>query len=1067
MKQTFFDRLAQLFFSMKLMTLAMIIFLVGIGAATFIESIYGIQSAKIIIYNATWFEVLLLYLSMNLISNIFKYQMFQREKIAMLTFHLAFLIIMLGAAVTRYVSFEGLMVIKEGTSENFIFTADPHLLVHVENPINGKKTTEGYKHYLSEITDNSFEHEIGFENKSITISQVDFQSKRVDSLVIRSSFNSSVLDIVTDGMKSNYVGPNEIFMVGGIPLSFEKKLEVPGIEVRTKGDSVEIKTNVPIRYLAMSEMQKARQSGISPSDSLFTEIPLNKWVTFKTTTLYQSGNQQFVFKRLIKHSKKMLMPSGKKNVGMDYLTVKISDGKSSKNVTLEGGMGQIPTPTRFEFNGLIYQMEYGSIRKPIPFNVFCRDFKLDKYPGSESPSSFESELTIEDPKNNYKRNQKVFMNNVMDYDGYRFFQSSYDLDNPATPQNEEGTRLSVNHDWWGTNITYVGYLLMSIAMILSLLAPVGRFRDLNEKIKKLNERKKGINMASIILLLFVSFSNQTFAVEHKNHNHQTHKAIYRVISKDHSDELASLLVQDFKGRIIPIHTMCDELLRKFYQSNKYKDYNAVQTIMSMHMYPQYWMDQKIVKISSNLRDRLKLGEYASAKQLADATGAFKWLNEYKAAHQKPESKRDEFDKKLIKLNERFEVVQGIFAWQYMRLIPKKGDKNNTWYVPMNMELMQVDTISSITTLKYLSAIDEGAKNNSFGKASDLLKQIKSFQREIGKNVVPSETKVNVEISYNKMTIFKNSFRGYITLGLGLLILFFIQIFRTKNPEPGKVMNVIRKSFLFLLIVFFVYHGVGLGFRSYISGHAPWSNGYEALIYIAWMTMLAGLSFLKKNEVVVAGAAILASLMIMVSEMNLLDPEITPLVPVLKSYWLMIHVAIITGSYAFLGLGCIFGLLNLTLYIFRNKKNGEIVTLNISELTYISEMAITIGLFMLTIGTFLGGVWANESWGRYWGWDPKETWALVSVLVYAVILHLRMIPGLKGKFLFNVVSFWGYSAILFTFFGVNFMLVGLHSYAQGDGIGKFPTWLTWLIVFFVLFTTIAALRNKSYNKSVPA
>jgi cytochrome c-type biogenesis protein CcsB len=433
------------------------------------------------------------------------------------------------------------------------------------------------------------------------------------------------------------------------------------------------------------------------------------------------------------------------------------------------------------------------------------------------------------------------------------------------------------------------------------------------------------------------------------------------------------------------------------------------------------------------------------------------------AHQKPESKRDEFDKKLIKLNERFEVVQGIFTWQYMRVIPKKGEKNNTWYVPMNMELMQVDTLSSIITLKYLSALDEGAKNNSFGKASDLLKEIKSFQRKIGKNVVPSETKVNVEISYNKMTIFKNAFRGYITIGFALLIVFFTQIFRTKRTEPSRIIKITQKSLLFLLIVFFVYHGIGLGFRSYISGHAPWSNGYEALVYIAWMTMLAGLAFLKKNEVVVAGAAILASLMIMVSEMNLLDPEITPLVPVLKSYWLMIHVAIITGSYAFLGLGCIFGLLNLTLYIFRNKKNGEVVTLNISELTFISEMSITIGLFMLTIGTFLGGVWANESWGRYWGWDPKETWALVSVLVYAVILHLRMIPGLKGKFLFNIVSFWGYSAILFTFFGVNFMLVGLHSYAQGDGIGKFPGWLTILIIVLSAYSIIAGIRNKKYNQ----
>jgi cytochrome c-type biogenesis protein CcsB len=198
-------------------------------------------------------------------------------------------------------------------------------------------------------------------------------------------------------------------------------------------------------------------------------------------------------------------------------------------------------------------------------------------------------------------------------------------------------------------------------------------------------------------------------------------------------------------------------------------------------------------------------------------------------------------------------------------------------------------------------------------------------------------------------------------------------------------------------------------------------------------------------------------------MNLLDPEITPLVPVLKSYWLMIHVAIITGSYGFLGLACILGLFNLILYTFRTSSKGEIITININELTYVSEMTMTIGLFMLTIGTFLGGIWANESWGRYWGWDPKETWALVSVLVYAVILHLRFIPGLKGKFFFNVVSFWGYSAILFTFFGVNFMLVGLHSYAQGDGLGKFPTWLIWTIVGFVIFTITAAFRSKHYNK----
>ena len=381
---------------------------------------------------------------------------------------------------------------------------------------------------------------------------------------------------------------------------------------------------------------------------------------------------------------------------------------------------------------------------------------------------------------------------------------------------------------------------------------------------------------------------------------------------------------------------------------------------------------------------------------------------------------------------------------------------------MDMELMKVDSVSSPQTLQYLSAIDQAAKTGSYGAAQDLLIQIKKFQRTAGAAVVPSEGKVKIEISYNNMEIFKNTWKVYLYSGIFLLLIFYLSVFFKIGSKITKTITVIRKAFFYLLLLIFIYHGAGLGMRWYISGHAPWSNGYEAVIFIAWVTMLAGFLFSKKNEIVLPGTAILAAMMIIVSEMNLLNPQITPLVPVLKSYWLMIHVAIITGSYGFLGLACILGLLNLVLYIFRGDTNGKVVTRNISELTYISEMTMTIGVFMLTVGTFLGGVWANESWGRYWGWDPKETWALVSVLVYAIILHLRYIPALKSKFVFNVVSFWGYSAILFTFFGVNFMLVGLHSYAQGDGLGKFPGWLTLLIIFFVLFTALAAIMNRKYK-----
>ena len=1071
-----FNKFISVFFSLRTASLALIIFLVAIGVATFIESIYGIQTAKILIYNATWFELLLIYLCFNLIANIFKHRMFEREKIALLTFHLSFIIIIIGAGITRFYSFDGIMLIKEGKSSDFIYTSDPHLLTSVQNLETGESETFTELHYMSEIVNNYFEHEYKFGDKKITISYLDFQSKMIDSFIINSKFKESALELVTDGMKSNFLCENDIFMLGEIPISYEKELATPGVETRKVGDSIQVKTLLPLRYLAMSEMQKARENGQSPTDSMFTEIPINKWVNFKTTTLYQVGDKQFVFKRKIKHAKKMLVSSGKKNVGSDYLTVLVKSGKQSIKKRLEGGMGAIPTPTRFELNGLSIQLEYGSIRRQLPFSILCRDFQLDKYPGSESPSSFASELTILDTANKYERNQRVFMNNIMDYEGYRFFQSSYDLDDPATPENEEGTRLSVNHDAIGTNVTYFGYLLMTIGMVLSLFAPKGRFRDLNEKLKKLKIKREKIG-AAILLFGFLNFfysygigqDTSSHDHDHKNEefNPKPTKAIFRVVSEEHSQKLAKLLVQDFEGRIVPFHTLSDQLLRKIHRGNKYENYNACQVVMSMHMYPQYWMDQKIVHVSSNLRERLKLNEFASSKDLTAKGGNFKWLAEYKISHQKLESKRDEFDKKIIKLNEKFEVLQGIFSWQYMRIIPKKNDKNNAWYIPMDMELLKIDTLSSITSLKYLSAIDEGAKNNDFSNASILLTEICAFQREIGKNVVPTENQVNIEVSYNKMEIFKNTYRSYGVLGFLMLVLFFVQLFINPKSKAIRVFSIARKIFFFLLTVIFVYHGVGLGFRWIISDHAPWSNGYEAIIFIAWVTMIFGFIFSRKNAVIIAGTAILASLMIFVTEMNLLDPEITPLVPVLKSYWLMIHVAIITGSYGPLGLAAILGLLNLLLYILRTEKNGKIISIHISELTYVSEMAMTIGVFMLTIGTFLGGIWANESWGRYWAWDPKETWAMVSILVYAVILHFRFIPKLNSKFVFNTVSFWGYSSILFTFFGVNFMLVGLHSYAQGEGLGEFPTWLIIVILCFAIFTIIAAVRYKIYKKIATA
>lgn len=1094
-------------FSMRMMAVAMIVFLVSIGAATLIESTYDIQTAKILIYNATWFEVLLVYLSLNLISNIYRYRMFQREKIAMLMFHISFIVIIIGAGITRYISFEGLMLIREGEASNFIYASDPHLYLKINDGVM-QTSPFNKKLFMSEQTNNYFDYEANFPNRPnpIVIEYAGFRKKQIDTLVINDSIKTGVLEIVTGGMSSNYVAPGGFVMAGDIAISYGKENAMPGVDIRKVNGRLMVNTKIPIRFLPMSQMQKFRQSGLTPPDSLYGTIPTDSLVPFLSTTLYEVGGQQFVFKREIPNAKMTKMSSGRKDAGVDVLTVKITDGKDSRLVDLEGGFGQIPTREVFTFKGLVYEMEYGSTRIELPFSILCRDFQLDKYPGSDVASSFASEVTIQDTANKYTRNQRIFMNNVMDYNGYRFFQSAYDLDDPNTPQNEEGTRLSVNHDAWGTNVTYLGYLLMSIGMILSLFAPSGRFKELLDKIRKSREkREKALKVLVIALLCSAApvyaqedHSGHDHAMheghdhdheghdhdhDHEGHDHTGHdhadhdhshdhsvtampqrqkKPIHRFASEAHSEEMATMLVQDFKGRIIPFHTMCDELLRKVYGKNTYQDKNAIQAVMSMHMYPEYWMEQPVIAVPGAVREGLNLGEYASYVDLINEQGQLKFIDQYNDAHKKLESKRSEFEKKIIKLVERYQVLESFFSWQYMKIIPLKGDPGHNWYVPLSMQLMQRDSVSSGLALRYLTALDEAAKNNTYGTASDRLSELKAFQRKVAGSIVPSETHVKMEVRYNKMNIFKNAMRSYLGIGFALLIIFFIRIFIAPTTQSEKRFKRISAPFIILMAVIFLYHGAGLGMRWYISGHAPWSNGYEAVIFIAWVTMVAGFIFAKKNPVVLAGTAILAFCMIFVTEMNLLDPEITPLQPVLKSYWLMIHVAIITGSYGFLGLGAILGFLNQVLYIFRNSSNGKRITAHIHEITFISELTITIGLFMLTIGTFLGGIWANESWGRYWGWDPKETWALVSVLVYAVILHLRYIPSLNNKFTFNVVSFWSYSAILFTFFGVNFYLVGLHSYAQGEGLAEVPQWIFWTVFAFYIFSEIAAVQHKIYG-----
>ncbi|MBT8300187.1 MAG: cytochrome c biogenesis protein CcsA, partial [Maribacter sp.] len=389
-----------------------------------------------------------------------------------------------------------------------------------------------------------------------------------------------------------------------------------------------------------------------------------------------------------------------------------------------------------------------------------------------------------------------------------------------------------------------------------------------------------------------------------------------------------------------------------------------------------------------------------------------------------------------------------------------NNPNNTWESNAVLNHRANDghnhsTVARDFFTSYAETLKKAVVSNDYTQAGHLLDEIAAYQRVEGSDIIPTELEISAEILLNKLKVFNRLAGFYMLLGIAFLFFLFLSVFKPKIN--------LKKVYLILfslVLLGFVFHTVGLGLRWYVSGRAPWSNGYESMIYIAWTSTLAGILFTRKSFGGLAATMILAATILLVSTLSFLDPEITPLVPVLKSYWLTIHVSLIAGSYGFLMLGAIVGLINLILMVFLRDSNKVRVKRIVKEMSYISELTLIGGLFMVSIGTYLGGIWANESWGRYWGWDAKETWALVTILVYAFILHMRLIPKMKGLFAYNVATIFGLASVIMTYYGVNYYLSGLHSYATGDPI-PIPNWVYVVVISLFFISVLAYYKKRKY------
>ncbi len=1034
--------ITNLLFSSKTTIILLLLLMFAMGTATFIEEKYDTLTAQNLVYNALWVELIFFFLVVNLLGNISRYKMLSRKKWAGFVFHTAFIVIIVGAGITRYFGFEGSMHIREGEATNLIYTQTPYLQIHSMD--NGQQFNYDKPFNLSRFTDHSLhlEYQSGDQGK-IAIDYVACIENAVEKLKENVPGGSKIVSLVVadEAVQQNmFLFEGKAKSFGMVTLAFNDTSDANALHIREMNNGVFVAAPFDIIRTNMKT---------NDSDTIhqFTQTELIPGL------VYRAQGMAFMYSGIHKNATTEYVAGSEEEKGTDALVLNVTIKDQPYKAMVFGGSGYLMRLQEYHLGGVNFRMGYGEKPVELPFSVRLNDFILERYAGSMSPSSYASEVTLIDNRKNLRENHRIFMNNVLDYDMYRFFQSSYD-------QDEKGTILSVNHDFYGTLVTYIGYFLLSLGFILSLFSKNSRFHDLSRRIGELRLKRK----AAVLSGLFLAFS--TFAFSQTN--------VPKPVSADQAEKFSHLLVQTFDGRFQPIHSLAYDVMHKISRKDNFDiqgkgEMNAIQMLMDMTMFPEFWKEQKIIYIREKPVQELIgiTGKYASFHDFFDGNDQYKLQKFIEEAFRKKQSAQNSLDKEIIKVDERLNIFEMVLKGSMLKLFPDPGAENNKW-VSWDDQSAQDSLTGPVTIINdvlhlhpltysgimgaYFAEVSKAAISGDDGKADQIMGFIKDIQRNSASSkLLASETKIKAEILYNKLQIFIVLRNIYAMLSVLLLLLAFIDNMRQKK---SRIISVLLNSSIAVLGLAFLYHTFGMVLRWYLTGHAPWSNGYESLILIAWGGLLAGFSFARYSKITLAATALLAFFILMTASHSSYDPQLTNLQPVLKSYWLIIHVATLTISYGFLGLGFILGMMNMVIYLFKNAKNNARLDMIISELTWINEMNLIVGIVLATIGTFLGGVWANESWGRYWGWDAKETWALVIVIAYTLVLHLRFIPKMRGNYVFNVASIIGFGSVIMTFVGVNYYLSkGMHSYGAGD-TPVFPIW-AWALIVSVLALMVAS------------
>ncbi len=1018
-------------FSPFLMGVLFIFFAAAMAAATFIENDFGSGSAYAVIYNSWWFELLFLLLAVNLTGQIIIFRLYRKEKLTVMLFHLAFILMIIGAAITRYTGWEGSIHIREGEEQNLIYPEQQELGYTIRDAGGSLLASHSEKFALTSASADIYRKNVrtGDDSWEFVLARVFPNAER--SVTEEPGGEPMISLLVTkDGERSGTIilEKGETESVEGVSIAFES------------ADSADIEISLREGIFFMEAGSEV--SAVTMMEKQALTYPAGEAVPFRDRTLYSAAGIEIVAVSLTRSGviKPVAVDPASRSTGENALLFHLAGNGATGTLTLWDNSNDMQVSDSLIINGKSVKFSYGSPSVKLPFSLTLTDFILDRYPGSNSPSGYRSKVMLNDVEGGVEMPFEIFMNNILKYRGYRFYQSSYDPD-------EKGTILSVNHDQAGMLVTYTGYALLFFFILLSLLNRKSVFHTIRATTWS-SVLRKGAVLA--LFLVLVPGTGDILAQD-------------VIPGKEAADRFGHVLIQDQKGRTKPLAAMSSDILRKVTGRNSFEGMTPMQVFMGIAIDFNSWKDVPLIKVSNrDLQRSLGLtGNYAAFSDIVDmgSGGSYKLAGEVSRVYSLPPSERNKTDKEIVKVDERVNIVYMIYTESFLRMIPLR-DGSHDWSTPREALRASSGSADSVYLAELMPRLASALNDNHEAAVRQIARSLSEYQEKYSDYELPSAARVGAEVMYYKMMIFERLFPFYSTTGILLLALLIAMVLKGR-----KVLPAVTAVLKWLLFAGYLLHTFGLALRWYISGHSPMSNGYESMIFISWVTLTAGFIFSRKSAFALSATAVLSGLTLLVAHLSFMDPEITNLVPVLQSYWLTLHVSVITGSYGFLGLGAVLGIISMILIAFSNSDNIGRISGTIDDLIVINYRTLTLGLYFLTVGTFLGAVWANESWGRYWGWDPKETWSLITIIVYSFVIHSRLIPGLKDVYTFNLLATVSFASVLMTYFGVNYYLSGMHSYAGGDPV-PVPSFVYMAVTALAVVAVAAYIRYKRWDAQNP-